>query len=67
LFLYPTLLEEFFPDLKLGLQLYFKIVTDLKLGLPAPYLSTAKDFKGFTLIFHSTPLLGGIFFVFWRI
>jgi hypothetical protein len=47
LFLYPTLLEEFFPDLKLGLQLYFKIVTDLKLGLPAPYLSTAKDFKGF--------------------
>jgi hypothetical protein len=47
LFLYPTLLEEFFPDLKLGLQLYFKIVTDPKLGLPAPYLSPTTCFMGF--------------------
>jgi hypothetical protein len=29
------------------LQLYFKIVTDPKLGLPAPYLSPTTCFMGF--------------------
>jgi hypothetical protein len=40
-------LRRVFPDLKLELQLYLKIITDAKLGLPTPYLSTAISFMGF--------------------